>query len=302
MSLARAPVRLVHPGRHPLGEGPFWHDGRERLFWFSILEGRLLSCDAAGDDVGEWALGERASAAGIVDRDRLLVATETGLWTLDLREATKTPVEPLEAGNPRTRSNDGRTAPDGAFWIGTMGLDAEPGAGAVYRYAAGERPPLAVLRRRVGIPNAICFAPDGRTAYLADTTERTILAWDLDGEGAPRGEPRVHIDLREDGLNPDGAVVDTDGCLWNAQWGAGRVARYDPDGAFMGAVAFPVSQVSCPAFGGEGLSTLFVTTAAVGLPEGAEPDAGSVFAVEVDARGRAEPRVRVPEPVGEGVA
>ena len=28
-------------------------------------------------------------------------------------------------------------------------------------------------------------------------------------------------------------MVDADGCLWNAQWGAGRVSRYSPRGALL---------------------------------------------------------------------
>jgi sugar lactone lactonase YvrE len=45
---------------------------------------------------------------------------------------------PLEADNAATRSNDGRADPFGGFWIGTMGKNAEAGAGALYRYYRGE--------------------------------------------------------------------------------------------------------------------------------------------------------------------
>ena len=287
--------RLIHSGRHEIGEGPIWHDGIERLFWFSILEGRLWSCDADGGNERLYEIGERASAAGIVDDHALLIATETGLWQLDLGEGTKSPVAPMEADNPITRSNDGRTAPDGSFWIGTMGLRSEPEAGAIYRLKAGAEPPLTSVRRRVTIPNSICFSPDGRTAYLSDTTERTILAMPLDADGTPAGEARVHVDLRDEGLNPDGSVTDADGCLWNAQWGASRVARYDPDGRFMEAVEFPVAQVSCPAFGGPDLTTLYVTTAWQNLSAGErEDEAGSIFAVETNVRGRPEARAVLP--------
>ncbi|MGE8498016.1 MAG: SMP-30/gluconolactonase/LRE family protein [Pseudomonas sp.] len=76
-----------------------------------------------------------------------------------------------------------------------------------------------------------------------------------------------------------------------AQLGASRVACYDSEGRFLQAVVFPASQVSCPAFGGPGLSTLFATSARVGLENhllALEPHAGKLFAVEVAARGQAE--------------
>ena len=283
--------RLVHAGQHEIGEGLLWHDGTQRVFWFSILEGRLFSTDADGANPREWRLGERASAAGIIDDDTLLVATETGLWRLRLSSGEKSPIVPLEADNPRTRSNDGRTAPDGSFWIGTMGLNAESGAGAIYRLVDGE---VHVIARRITIPNSICFSPDGRTAYYSDTSEQRVMRLALDASGAPSGDPTVLIDTREEGLNPDGAVTDEDGNIWLAQWGAGRVACYNPGGRFRDAVPFPTPQVSCPVFGGPDLTTLFATTAWENMSESErDANAGNTFAREVEARGTPAPRVRL---------
>ncbi len=82
-----------------------------------------------------------------------------------------------------------------------------------------------------------------------------------------------------------------DGCLWNAKWGGGRVVRYSPEGRIDRVIAIPCSQVTCCAFGGSDLSTLYVTSARVGLDEAkaaAEPDAGAMFAVNAGARGLAD--------------
>ena len=292
--LAAGPVRTLHPGPFELAEGPLWHPERNRLFWFSILEGTLHACAADGSDHREWRLGERASAAGIIDHDHLVVATETGLWQLALGDGTKSPLVPLEADDPRTRSNDGRAAPDGSFWIGTMGLRAEGGIGAIYRYDAGGEPPVTSVRRRISIPNAICFAPDGAHAYLADTREGVIRRLSLQ-DGEPVGEAEPHIDLTADGLNPDGAVTDAEGCLWCACWGSGEVVRFAPDGARLGSIRFPATQVSCPAFGGPDMTTLFVTSAWEHMADDdRSPADGAIHAVPTTVRGRPEPRVRVP--------
>lgn len=119
-----------------LGEGPIWHPLRRQFFWFDILGRRLLSRD---DKAGllEWRFDSMASAAGWIDRDRLLIATETGLDILDLGTGRLAPLMPLEADRPATRSNDGRADRQGGFWIGTMGKHAESGAGAIYRYHRG---------------------------------------------------------------------------------------------------------------------------------------------------------------------
>jgi sugar lactone lactonase YvrE len=67
---------------------------------------------------------------------------------------------------PANRPNDGRADPQNGFWIGTMGKTHAPNAGAIYRYYRGE---LRRLFAGLTIPNAICFSPDGQSAYFTDT-------------------------------------------------------------------------------------------------------------------------------------
>ena len=276
-----------------LGEGPLWHPERERLFWFDIPAGELYSCNGFGDQPRSWNFGEAASAAGWIDRDTLVVATASGLQKFDLLTGEWSTLAPLEAENSVTRSNDGRIGPDGSFWIGTMGYNLEKEAGAYYRFRNGVVENLAAP---ITIPNATCFSPDGRTAYLADTALQIIWRWSLDEQGNPIGDREVHIDLTADNLNPDGAVCDAEGYLWNAQWGASRVARYAPDGSFDSAIDLPVSQPTCPAFGGDGLKTMFITSASEKLSAeklSDEPEAGKVIMVEIDVPGLPEHQARI---------
>lgn len=268
-----------------LGEGPFWHPGRGQFFWFDILGRRLLS--RAGGAPLEWRFDEFVSAAGWVDDTTLLVASETALLRFDLESGAQERLVALEADNPATRSNDGRADPQGGFWIGTMGKRLERGLGTIYRYYRGRVEPLYAAQ---SVPNSICFAPDGRRAYFTDTLTRRIMVQALDREGWPDGAPELFADLGAEKLNPDGSVVDAEGGVWNAQWGAARVARYRADGSFDRAVAVPGLQASCPAFGGPGLSQLLVTTAREGM-ERPDDDQGRTYLAEPGIAGLAEHRV-----------
>lgn len=269
---------------HPctLGEGPLWHPLRKALFWFDIL-GKTLH--GKGTRRQSWQFEDHVSAAGWVDADRLLIASATGLWRFDIETGKRTLVAPLESDRPETRSNDGRADPQGGFWIGTMGLQAEPRAGAIYRYYRGE---VRRLFDQITVSNAICFAPDGRTAYFADTSSQVIQRVALDGQGWPSGAPAAFVDLRKEGLNPDGAVVDAQGNLWNAQWGAGRVACYGADGALLRSIDLPATQTTCPAFGGADGTTLFVTSAGDGVNEA---QGGMTFHADVGTKGQTEHQV-----------
>ncbi|WP_425039241.1 SMP-30/gluconolactonase/LRE family protein [Primorskyibacter sp. S187A] len=269
-----------------LGEGPLWHPERAQFFWFDILGKRLLTPGA------EWQFDEYVSAAGWIDHDHLLIASSSALIRFNLETRASDIVAPLEADTPGTRSNDGRADPQGGFWIGTMSVAAEDdGAGAIYRYYRGT---LRRIFERISIPNSTCFAPNGRTAYFADTPKGVIWRVGLDAHGWPEGAREVHVDLRDAGLNPDGAVVDHTGTLWVACWGAAQVVGYGPDGRETGRFDLPAPQTTCPAFGGPELSQMLVTSATQGLDSSAlvaAPSSGKTFLLNTDLRGQPEHQV-----------
>jgi sugar lactone lactonase YvrE len=272
-----------------LGEGPLWHPERQQLFWFDIDGKRLLTRDV--DGARDWSFDRLASAAGWVDHDTLLIATETDLIRFSLTDGKAERLVEMEADNAVTRSNDGRADPHGGFWIGTMGKQAEAGAGTLYRYWRGE---LRPLRDGLTIPNATSFAPDGRTAYFADTAEHIVWRIPLDQDGWPAAAWEVFLDHRGSGINPDGAVVDAEGHLIVAEWGGSRVARYAPMGHLVDEFPLPVPQPTCPAFGGVDLRTLFVTSARQGLSGDAleaAPLSGQTLMMQTDLTGQAEHRV-----------
>ncbi|MDP5305861.1 SMP-30/gluconolactonase/LRE family protein [Paracoccus spongiarum] len=268
-----------------LGEGPLWHPLRGQFFWFDILGRRLLSREA-GLPL-DWRFDRMASAAGWVDRDRLIVATETGLALLDLTRGVLQMLAEVEADQPDTRSNDGRADRQGGFWFGTMGKQAQQGRGAIYRWYRGD---LRRLVSGITIPNAICFSADGRSAHYADTRQGRVWRLDLDAAGWPQGAPRPYLDLRGDGLNPDGAVIDAEGALCLACWGAGRVIRFDPSGGRLDEVAVGGLHSSCPALGGADLRDMLVTTAREGIAD-PDPAQGLPWLVRAPAPGLPEPQV-----------
>ncbi|SNR27592.1 SMP-30/gluconolactonase/LRE family protein [Puniceibacterium sediminis] len=268
-----------------LGEGALWHPETQTLYWFDILGKRLYARDSRGEK--HWDFDRMCSAAGWIDDTRLLIASEKDLFTFDTETAAEVTVCPLEADNDVTRSNDGRADPWGGFWIGTMGKGAEHQAGAIYRFYKGE---LRLLYPDITISNAICFAPGGAYAYFADTPTGIIRRVTLDDDGWPASEPEDWLDLSSEGLRPDGAVCDGQGNLWNAQYGAGRVACYSPEGQFMTALGVAAAQTTCPAFGGADLTTLFVTSAAYGAADN-DPLGGVTFSVATGYKGQAANRV-----------
>ena len=287
-------AKLLIDSQCALGEGPFWHAGRQHLFWFDINNQTLFAANAEGVVQNRWHFDEIVAAAAIIDDATLALATETGLKRFDMVTGETVHLVDIERDVPANRTNDSRVHPSGAFWIGTMVKDEGPKDGAVFHYRAGV---LTKIISNVAIPNATCFSPDGRTAYWTDTPDQKILKCALDPEtGMPVGAWELFADVSEQRGYPDGAVVDSAGYLWNARWGGSCVIRYAPDGSIDRIIEVPVSQVTCPAFGGKDLKRLFLTSAnktlsAEQLAE--EKVAGGVFYIDLDVAGQPEPKIKL---------
>lgn len=276
-----------------LGEGVLWHPTLKRLFWFDILEGHLYWCNADGSGLGSQALGRMASAATWVDQHMLLLAMEDGIYTYVIEAGAIQRVVSLEDDNPSKRSNDGRCDPWGRFWISTMDKQAAKGRGGIYLLDGTLT--MKCIKDGLTIPNSIAFSPDRKCAYFADGADQTIFAFDLDpNSGEILGE-RVFASTKGEDAVPDGSVVDADGCLWNAQWDGWRVVRYLPDGTIDRIVFVPVQRPTCPAFGGEDLRTLYLSSAREGLDlrelKG-QPRAGGLWAIDIGIQGLPEPAFR----------
>lgn len=275
-----------------LGEGCTFDPVTGTAWWFDILDRTLFQADLQTGAIASHALPVMASALAVIDDRRQLIAAEDGLYVRDIIHGRLTLHTPLEAGNAATRSNDGRVHPCGALWIGTMGRQAEQDAGAIYHFHRGE---LKRLYAAIAIPNAICFAPDGATAYFADSREGILHRVAVDPVNAmPIGNPEALVDHRGGPGSLDGAVVDAEGLIWNARWGSGCVDVYTPQGERVRTLRVPARQPSCPVFVGKDFDRLLVTSAWEGMDEeerAADPHHGRTFILDVGAVGRPEPRV-----------
>ncbi|MEO1748439.1 MAG: SMP-30/gluconolactonase/LRE family protein [Pseudomonadota bacterium] len=240
---------ILSKSRCELGEGPFYCDRRETLYWFDIVNRRRHAFDFKSGLETSQPIPEMASAMAVIDDRHDLIFTESGLWSWELGTGCWTPVCSIEVDDEATRSNDARVHPSGAMWLGTMSKTAKEGAGAIYHYRAGT---LTKLFDDVTIPNAICFSPQGDTAFYTDTKTRKLMRVKVDvGNGLPTEKPQVHYRQPTTDIGGmDGAICDGDGNIWNARWGASRLDMYSRYGERALSIEVPVTQPSCPAFVG----------------------------------------------------
>jgi len=281
-------MELIVDAQNALGECMLWCERTQSLLWTDILGRKLWRHHLSSGETRQWEMPERLGSFALAAAEgRLLLGLESRLAWFDFATGEAMTIVEVEADVPGTRINDGRCDRQGRFVFGTMN-EALGRAPIGHFYRLGHNLQLEVLPLSpVAIANSICFSPDGGTMYFCDSLSGMIRCCDYGDEVS--GE-RIFSHLPPGCGEPDGSAIDADGCLWNAEWGAGRIVRYRPDGSIERAIAVPVSQPTCPAFGGQELDQLFVTSALVDLLEN-ERFAGGVFGMPLtDAVGLPEIR------------
>jgi L-arabinonolactonase len=283
-------VEIAVDAANQLGEGVIWSPAKRRVLWTDIIGKALWSFEPATRQAEKRDLPERLACFAPLEGPSILAGFASGLALFDLASGAREPIAPIEADLATTRLNDGKLDRQGRLVFGTMDEAPERRPlGHVWVYD-GETAPR-ILFGDILISNSIAFSPNGRLMYFADTPLKKIFVFDYDPGMGAIANRRVFAEVGPEGGSPDGSTVDADGCLWNAEWGGARVVRYTPDGRVDRVIPIPCSQVTCCAFGGDDLSTLFVTSARDGLSDAAlaaQPHAGALFAVNAGVRGLAD--------------
>jgi sugar lactone lactonase YvrE len=248
-------VEIAVPANAKLAEGPRWDAAARRLLWVDI-EGCELHVLESGEDrtIG---LDAMVGAAAPANSGAVLVALADRLALVGLADESVRTLVRLPHG-PALRSNDGACDAAGRFWIGTMGLDQTPGAGALYRYDGR----LQRVLDDVTISNGIAWTRDDTRMYYIDSPVQRVDIFDFELASGRVDDRRPFVSIDESEGIPDGLTVDDEGGVWVALYGGSCVHRYDESGHLDAVLAVPAENVTSCCFGGDDGRSLFVTTAA----------------------------------------
>jgi gluconolactonase len=293
--IGNTPIQRLYTGML-WAEGPAWNGVGRYLVWSDIpnnVQMRWLEEDGhvsvmrnpAGNSNGntfDWEGRQIACEHG----NRRVVRYEPNGGVTVL--ADKWQSKPLNA------PNDAVVAPDGAVWFTDPGygslLNYEGNKGpleikeAVYRLDL-KTPRMDLVTDEIYKPNGLCFSPDYKKLYIADTgsshypdAPKNIKVWDVvDGRTLRNGRQFASMELEGKGAGmADGIRADTDGNIWvGAGWvgeGYDGVHIFAPDGVRIGMILLP-EICSNVCFGGLRRNRLFMTASQ------------SLYAVYVEAQG-----------------
>ncbi|MGO2749270.1 MAG: SMP-30/gluconolactonase/LRE family protein [Pseudoclavibacter sp.] len=274
--------------RSILVESIWWDSRTHELAWVDITEGTFHRArldgprDGSGDLIA--ALPAPVSAVQPAAGGGFVASLQDRIVELDAAGKLVRTIASVEHSHGGIRFNEGKVDPFGRFVVGSMNTTSPAADGALYTFdAAGE---VRMLLGGFHTTNGLEWSETGDTMYVTDTSTQTIYAAPYGPGADDLGELEPFIR----GRNSDGLARGVDGTFWNGIYGAGCVAHWDAHGDALGDLSVPTPNVTSVAFGGEGLSTLFVGTARENLTESDlvnAPLSGSIFAFEGAGRGRA---------------
>jgi len=203
-----AAFRAVGDTRDILGEGPIWDNAERALYWVDIRGQKVRRHKPGTGETRSWDMPEVPGSLALREKGGLMVALRSAAFFLDVLSGKLTRAFVPEEHDRVMRFNDGKCDAGGRFWVGSMNDVARGPDGILYRIEP-TRGFIPVLRD-ITVPNSLCWSPDGRTMYFADSPRLTLWAFPFDPASGELGERRVVYRTEAPGV-PDGAAVDVEG-------------------------------------------------------------------------------------------
>jgi gluconolactonase len=266
--VGNTPIKRLHTGTL-WAEGPAWNGVGRYLVWSDIPNNVQMRWLEEDGHITVFRNPSGYSNGNTFDYEGRQLSCEHGGRRVVRYEPSGavTVIADRYQGKRLNSPNDAVVNPDGSIWFtdpiyGVRGnyegfkADSETKE-AVYRVDP-KTGHVDKLTDEVVQPNGVCFSPDYRKLYVADTgTPREIKVWDIDGTTVRNGRRFVALDIP--GTNApsaaDGIRCDVDGNLWaGARPGVQVIA---PNGDRIGMIRMPETCANV-CFGGTRRNRLFM--------------------------------------------
>lgn len=278
---------LAFEAKATTGEGAIWHPERQTLFWVDIEGKTLYEYQPAGKTCSSWQFDRMVSTVVPESDSTVVVSLQDEIVRVDLHTGATVSIASIPDENGKVRCNDGKCDPAGRLWVGTMGFGAPEGAGALY--CVWPDGSVKTQLKEVTISNGIVWSRNKKYMYYNDTPTGKIARYRYDVSNGKIVYDGVAVHIPAHTGVPDGMAIDSNDCLWVAQWGGSGVYCYNPyTGQLLAKVEIPAPHVASCAFGGKDLDTLYITTARAGLTDEQlekYPLSGSVFSCTPGVKG-----------------
>ena len=283
--------------RTKLGESTLWDPRDGCMYWVDIDQARVHWMNLASGTTKSWLPPAWISALALREKGGFIASCADGFAHVDPERQLYEPFLDPVPSRRIARLNDGFVDRQGRYWSGscdnsqwddsTTSENKEDSLkdfdvrsnGELYRLdPSGE---VTTMERNIVTSNGPVFSPDGKTMYFNDSMPLITWAYDLAADGSLSNRREFRKFQPADGY-PDGMAVDVAGSIWICFFESWVMRRFAPDATLQEERKLPVRQCLRPAFGGENLDRLFVSSGMMGLNAEAlveQPLAGALFEI-----------------------
>ena len=273
-----------------LGEGPVWVEAENAVYWVDIFSNNVHRYSLADGAKDTWTFDFSVTSLSPRQSGGFVGTIKEGFAAIDLDTLSADPIQLPEAAIDNNRFNDGKVDNSGRYWAGTMDIGQTDETGALYRLDADLS--VSKVDDKYIICNGPTFNLDNTLIYHTDSIRRQIYALDI-GPAGDLSNKRIFTEFTKDDEGvPDGMTVDSEDCIWVAQFGGARITRYSPAGEILQVVPLPALNITSCAFAGADLDTLYITSASTAMSESdlaTYPLAGSLFEFKPGVKGLPTP-------------
>lgn len=250
-------------------EGVTYDERTNNLYYLDIRRGLLhIHHDVAKKPVGVPRSIKVSQTIGIVglteDPNVLIIAAHTEVFLLDLTTEKLSVFTPLPNGNTfeghQLRSNEGAVTPTGQFWVGTMSAEKVKGNWGTMWQIESNGAIGKVWDANTAIPNGVNWDLVQGKMYWTESAEKTIYSYDYDVQTGHFDLASKKVFYHNPNFHPDGSCLDSQGNLYTAIYGEGKVYRLNKHGQVDMSFSVPAKNVTCCVFGGKNFDQLFITT------------------------------------------
>jgi xylono-1,5-lactonase len=274
-------VKVIWDVSAQLGEGPVWVDRMQSIVFVDIKSSKIHAHNLTSQENLTWQMDQPVTSIVVTAEGKLWATGRFGFYALELEKGgsalLKTIALPANIGT-RIRFNDGKLAPDGHYWAGTMDDQEEQTLGEWWRLSPSGQ--VSLQDSGYKVTNGPTFCTKRNKMWATDSALQTIFVSEGWAEGALADKQVFRIFEDGDGY-PDGMTIGPSGSLWVAFWDGACVRELDTTtGATLRQIDLPVTRPTSCTFGPD-TRTLFVTSAAIGLPEAAGRPEGALLAIDI---------------------